>query len=431
MLGRAMLVGGLGWLAAATPLRAQVAPAATGTTLPSPGFSLPTLGGSLQYAVTGSETVASGYYGNSSATSSTNISGDLAYLAGSKTHPLSIVYAGVFASGGLGQPTTFAQTLALSQVLATRAGQFVISDLVSYLPQTPNGGLSGVPGTGDLNVAPVAVGPVTGQAALTTQADQVGNTVVGSATRRLAGKVDLAASASYGIERFTGGSDQGLLDTSQLVVSGGPTYRIDARSSATFSYAYSTIGYQSSAGTSLMAQGANGGYSRQWTRWLATSATLGPQWITLKLPGMASATTLDLAANASATAQARAKSFNLSYVRGTNTGFGLVQGSFSDSLNATVQKSFGRTWSASVLAAYTRSSSLPGAGVQAFSARTLVTGAQASRGLTRSTSLYLSYNTQHQSTGGAFQNPGAFRGFSQIVGFGLTYAPRPRLFGAQ
>ena len=68
-----------------------VVPAAFGQALPaaeaapiSTGFALPTTLGSLQYAVSASQSLIWGYYGNSGEVSATNLSGDVAYLSNSK-----------------------------------------------------------------------------------------------------------------------------------------------------------------------------------------------------------------------------------------------------------------------------------------------------------------------------------------------------------
>ena len=59
-------------------------------------FALPDLGGELRYALTASESLVSGYNGESGSgvNSYTNLSGDLAYVSRSTTPRFSTVYTG-------------------------------------------------------------------------------------------------------------------------------------------------------------------------------------------------------------------------------------------------------------------------------------------------------------------------------------------------
>src|SRR5450755_3332068 len=71
----------------------QALPAAEASPI-STGFAMPTSLGSLQYAVSVSQSLLWGYYGNQGAAASTNLTGDVAYLSGSKVHPFSMVFSG-------------------------------------------------------------------------------------------------------------------------------------------------------------------------------------------------------------------------------------------------------------------------------------------------------------------------------------------------
>src|ERR1017187_6654635 len=74
-----------------TVLLITVAPAAFGQALPaaqaspiSTGFELPMIAGTLQYAVSASESLSWGYYNNSGITEVTNLTGDLGFISTSK-----------------------------------------------------------------------------------------------------------------------------------------------------------------------------------------------------------------------------------------------------------------------------------------------------------------------------------------------------------
>ena len=128
-----------------------VAPSMLGQALPaaeaapiSTGFALPRAAGTLNYAVSASESLSWGYYGNQGAASGTNLSGDLGYISNSKLHPFSAVFSGGHSWSTSGQPSYSFLNLAMSQVLSLKRWSIVVSDSVSYLPGTPTTGLSGI-----------------------------------------------------------------------------------------------------------------------------------------------------------------------------------------------------------------------------------------------------------------------------------------------
>ena len=95
-LYRAQLRSGLGLRRLAWRRHAaigQAIPAAEASPI-STGFSLPRVAGSLQWAVTASESLTWGYYSTSGAAESTNLSGDVAYISNSTKDPFSVVVSG-------------------------------------------------------------------------------------------------------------------------------------------------------------------------------------------------------------------------------------------------------------------------------------------------------------------------------------------------
>jgi hypothetical protein len=144
----------------AHPVYAQALPAATAASA-NQGFQFPTVGGQLTYGVSASQTIETGYDGGAGngKVASSNISGNLAYISSSETHPFSMVYSGGYlASESSLMPSAWFHNLALSQSYRTRAWNFVLADMVSYLPESPVGSLSGIAGIGDLGITPVQVG---------------------------------------------------------------------------------------------------------------------------------------------------------------------------------------------------------------------------------------------------------------------------------
>ena len=184
-----------------TTALAQALPAAEVTPI-STGFALPRAAGSLQYAVSAAESLTWGYYGNSGPASGTLLTGDLAYLSGAKKDTFSLVFSGGHSWTTSSEPAYTFMNLALSQVIDAGRWSFVVADSVNYLPETPATGLSGIPGAGDLGVAPVQIGVDTGQGVLTDYSTRVDNSSTAGLSRGITAKTSISASGTYTMLRF-------------------------------------------------------------------------------------------------------------------------------------------------------------------------------------------------------------------------------------
>jgi hypothetical protein len=439
LLGRAWV-----WLAVTLLLGAggravlgQALPAAEAAPI-STGFSLPSTLGSLQYAVSASQSMIWGYYGQSGAAQATNVSGDLAYLSNSKRHPFSAVMAGGRSWSESGQASYSFTSLAFSQVANVGRWNILMSDSVSYLPGTAAAGLSGVPGVGDLGVTPTQVTGDTTQGVLTNFSNRVSNTAAGSVSRQLTGKTSLTGAGSYMTMRFLSSGSGGPsassagLDSDGVSGSGGVTHVLDSRTSFGGTYSYSSFSYSGNnfgVGTpGFVSQTVSGQVSHQFTRRLAMSAAAGPQFSSEG--GTTSTTSTSLFADLSANYSSRALSSSLIFTRTTNSGYGSFGGAVSDGVVLGLSRRFAVVWNAALTSSYTHSTTLPLAGIAPYAADTVVEGGQISRAILRSLSGFASYTLEHQSTSGT----GAinvFSGFSQVVGFGLTYSPAAMHLGSQ
>ncbi len=395
-------------------------------TSPSPGFgfSLPTVEGTLTYALTGSESAASGAgYGNTVA-SETILSGDLAYLSSSQTKPFSLVYSGGYMYTNMpGYPasSTF-QNLALSQVVATKNWNFVASDAVSYLPQSPIVGFSGIPGIGDIGVTPVQLGDQPAQSILTDYGVSVSNGLSGGVTRQITGSTSIVGSASWQILHYF--NNVGINSTGEYATL-GPNHRIDARSSvgASVTYGYTSEQFQN-INLPFTTEGLMLQYQRQWSRTLSMSVSAGPQ----RTYGTGASEAfmpaqIDFVANAALTYTRKVTSASLIYSRATNGGSGVVYGALTDTVSLSAQRQMGRKWQAAVTGSYFRSIAL--AQVPGFNENYQGTdgSVQISRQISRSLSGYVSYTalTQSALTPGVSQN--VFSGFGQVFAAGITYSP--------
>ena len=399
--------------------QAQSIPAGVGS-VPNIGFQLPQLGGSFNYSLNVSELISTGFY-NSGTGYTTNISGDAAYLSGSTTHPFSAIYSGGYLAANSGQPNTTYQGLALSQGYQTKNWNFQIQDAVSYLPESPVTGLSGIPGVGDLGIDPVPLGPDAGIGILTDYGQRVSNTVTGSASRLFGRHWSAEASGYEDIQRFIGTNAQYGIDNSGEGGTGGVSYHFGTRSILTANYNYSLFNFVGTS-YSVTTQSETVDYNRRWTRLFSTDFYAGPQHISSTGPFSGPATT-QIAAGASASYNGRNAFYTLSYSRGANNGSGVIEGSFSDNVILAAHRQFGRQWSASGSVSYSRTTSLPELELLTYTGDAVSFGVQGVRALGRKLAAYASYTIEDQSTGGTTLPADAFSGFYQVFGIGVSYSP--------
>jgi hypothetical protein len=432
----------------------QATPTAT-SSVPryNPGPSLPTIDGNLQYALTGSEIFQLGLNSGSDVTATTNLSGDVEYLSTSSVHPFSMLYAGgVQFSTLAGHQTVFFQSLSLSQGYVGHGWAAGVSDSLSYLPESPTTGLSGVPGVGDLGLQPLPDPSVPAQSVLTNYSNRISNTAGGNIQRPLTGRTSLNGSASYGILRFVGADNTGL-DSTQIGGGAGINYLLDRRSSINVNAQYSSFSYSSNT-SSFNSRGVNLGYTRQLTKTIGLEASAGPQWISgfeaepvstsvhqfspgsvnPFFIGMPRATTttivavpsrLTVAASVGLSYARKSATFSLSYSHGVNNGSGVQTGAISDSVGASAQRTYGQGWAASISGSYARNSGLVDGNVSSG----VYGGIQVNRRLTKTLSGFASYTGIHQSVDATLAAQNAFNGFSQVFSLGITFAPRMTRLG--
>jgi hypothetical protein len=400
---------------------AQALPTATAAS-PYQGFQFPTMGGELTYGVSASQTIETGYNvgaGNGKISSS-NISGNLAYISSSENHPFSMVYSGGYlASESSQMPSSQFHNLALSQGYRTRTWNFVVADMVSYLPESPIGSLSGVAGVGDLGLTPVQVGAYQGTGILTNYAQRVSDTVSGSAEYKLTGSTSLTGKGSYGIQRFLSNAADATNDSNELEADGGISHRIDARNTIAANYSYMKFTYVNQP-FSFVSNGINFADIRRLSPRLTLNSSLGPEWTTSSL---LTATSVNLAAAITLTYGGRKNSASLAYTRSTNAGSGVVEGTLSDTVGFSARRHFNRIWTGSTNVSYVYSQSLSNSLLVPFTIQTVVAGGQISRAIGHHLSGYASYTLEHQATEGNSLSPLTFSGLQQVFGVGVTYSP--------
>lgn len=400
-------------------------------------FALPDIGGELRYALTVSESLVSGYNGNvgNGVSSYTSLGGDVAYLSANPRHQFSAVYAGGYTFGTSAFPSNYYQSLSLSQGLLTKNWSFLVSDTISYLPQTPIGSLSGIPGAGDQGLPPVVVSSVPTLGILTTYGTRIGNSLSGTASRVLTASTSFALTGNYSIQRYTGSTVIGQgLDNDQKGASASVQHRLSERTSVGGVYSFSTSSYAGGsvlgpANYSFQTHALQGTYSRVLTPRLNLSASAGPQWLVSSGDGsVVNRNSTNVAASASVGYQAERYSASLSYSRGINNGNGVVLGSRSDSVVGNISRPFARIYSIGGLVGWNHSSQLPGAVLANYNGQGVIAGGQLSAQIARSLSAFGSYTIQRQLFSGYAPSGIAFNGLTQYGSIGITYSPKP-IFG--
>jgi hypothetical protein len=405
---------------------AQVVPATTGP------HGLP-LSGTLRYDLNYSQ-MAQFYGGPEGNAQISAVSGDLAYTNASPARPFNLTYSGGDMwdiSGGSGANGVYQHLLASQGVLG-RNWAVNLSDNVSYMPQAPTTGFSGIPGLGTLP------GLLTGssQPILTLNTTSVNNLASASFNRSLNYATSFSVLGSYAILRFPDGNG---LEDDQLQVSPQLTRRLNARNSIFGEYAFSHISYPGVTFT-MGTQSALFGFQRTWSRGLRTSVSAGPEWIQSSESTVIPSST-DLTVNANATYSTKTTSVALSYLRATSGGSGVIEeiGIHSNDVMAEFSRDFGKKLTLSATGAYLRTQGLQQACVTGLQT-TCVTGSQqtgvsnavyggvaATRRLGRSFTVFANYTATHQSSNFALPT-NAISGLSQVIGFGIGYSPREMHF---
>ena len=418
--------------ACASPLaHAQAQPTAVAT-VQNNGLNLGLINGTFHYGGSVSEVFQTGYAANKDVVYQTNLSGNVAYSTKSEVRPFSLIYSGgVQFSNLAGYGNSVFQSLALSQGYNTRDWTFGINDVVSYLPQSPTVGLSGIPGAGDIGLYPVTGVNEPSQNILTYNSNRVSNTVAGTAARRLTSKTSLSGEASSGLIHFFNNSS---FDSNQLNADVSINHTISARTSVGVGVTYTIFGYDAQANSSFQTRGVSVRGQHQLTRALSVSGYIGPQWVSssqsLGIPSR-----LTVSGGGGVTYNRRFGSLSAFYSRGVNGGSGVLPGAISDSFSGAFSRTFGRDWAGSINAGYSRTNGLASQGGATNLAPIGISnysnfdstfaGAQVNRRLSKSFSAFASYSAANQSYGNyGLNSPGALNGLVQSFAIGVSFYPR-------
>jgi len=385
---------------------AQVAPAAT-----VPG-GLPAAG-NFHYAFRYSQSAQFGSDLGDWQTSTPSVSLD--YGNENQQHPFSLNYSGgyTWTLTGPTYSTGLFQHLLLSQGFEWRKWNVRVSDDVSYRPQAPLTGFSGIPGIGEPIGAPSPNPPPT-QNILTLNSRVVQNSLNGEIGHSLKYRSSLSAGGGADLLRYPDGDG---LDTDTHMATAGLTWGLNARNSASFDYRFYQFSYPDFNVTFLTNTGFFG-FHRTWNRKVSSDISAGPQW-TSSSDSTGIPSSIGVAVDAAVNYQFRSASAGLSYSRGTNGGSGYQLGSESDVVNANFSRQFGNNLNVGAEAGYRHTTGLRNDQV----INSEYGGAQASRRIGRFVSVFANYTAMNQSSSAPLPSS-ALHQLLHVVGFGIEYSPR-------
>jgi len=397
-------------LCALAVAQGQVAPAATG-----PG-TLP-LSGTLHYSVRYSQMGT--FRGSQGNQQSGTVSGDATYANTSTRYPFTLGYGGGydFSIAGAAYENGLFQHLMLSQGIVGRRWSATLSDNVSLTPQSPNGGFSGVAGSGDLTGSS-GTGTSSNSTILTVNTRTLNNSTTGNFQRRINYALSFNAGGSYTLLRYLDGNG---IDTTTEMGDAGLSWRLDARNSLTSQYSYS---HYTDPGMSLTFESSTAtvGFQRKWNRHLNTSASAGPQWTNTSDSALVPSSTR-LSVSASANYQFRTSEAGMSYSRGTAGSTGVTPGGQTDSLSANYSyaRKIGRDVNLGLVSTYMHMTTADQLIDLTTDSGTI--SAQATRRLGKYANIFASYSVMDQSSSSAIPT-NALTQLNQTISFGIGYSPR-------
>ncbi len=390
---------------------AQVAPAATG---PAPiGYGA---GKNLNYALRYSETADFGTSLSNWQTST--VSGSLNYAGGNLRYPLSVNYSGGYTWTLTGPDYATGQfhRMLISQGIDWRKWKILVSDNVSYLPESPTTGFSGIPGIGEpIGGTPVA--PTSSLSILTLNTHIVDNYAIG----------ELEADLSHATSFIVGGTSELLrypnndgYNTDTQAGTGEFDWHADARNSVYGRYIYSDYSFPD-YNINFVTDSELAGFRRLWSRNLSTDIAVGPERITSSSQAAVPNSSM-VAATGLLHYQLGFTSADVNFSRGINSGAGYLIGGQFDTVFANFTRQFGPNFTFGLSGGYERTEELSTSG---FIINATFGGAQGTWRLSRDIIVFANYTGTNQSSSTATALPSSvLNELLNVVGFGVGFSPR-------
>lgn len=384
---------------------AQVDPSATGSTA-APGNN-------LVYAFRYGQ--AAQFSSQLATQQTSNLSATLDYQNREQRYPFSVQYGGGYIwtlSGPSYQAGQFHRLL-LTQGVDFRRWKINLSDNVSYLPQSPTVGFSGIPGIGEIIGLPNP-SPSTGQTILSSSTHVVDNIGSGEIEHSFSYATTGSIGGNYELLRFPYNDGININNVSGIAQLGR---RISGRTTVAARALYTQHSYPGttitiSTGTALL------GVHHRWTRTLSTDIAAGPQKIQSSISTLIPSS-LSYAVNGGLNYQRRLSEFDANYSHGTNGGSGYLIGGTIDMLNGNLTHQFGPNSQVGFMGGFNRTSALNGTGATTAE----YGGMQGTWRVAGNLILFANYSVMNQSS--SLSLPGTvLTDLRNIIGFGFGYSSR-------
>lgn len=366
----------------------------------------------------------------------TNLFGSLAWQRSSRRSQMTLNYAaGGALSNSRNYPNSVINQLDFTDTLNWRRWALLLSDQLSYLPESafgfspgvgfgPLGGLGlggGFPGN------PTSLQPllVPNQSILTPHGSRISNAFVTQANYQLSPRSTIVALGSYGILRFLG---SGLLDSSDTIFQAGYNYALTRRDTLGVLYRFGAFRY-SNFDQAIDDHVVQLAYGRRVTGRLAFQLAAGEGVDRLQGPGQNTRTRTLWNLDGSLHYQFRLTYLALSFDHYVTGGSGVLAGAETSQVQTTVGRSLSRNWQGSFNFGYANNQSLSGARLAsaAHSFNTWYGSVQFGRQLGHSTAMFFAYNLQLQGGNAPICSRGGC-GSSLVrhqISVGLSWHPRP------
>ena len=334
-------------LLSSVPVVAQVAPAAFGS------GQAPTAGTQrLIYAFRYAQTAQ--IYTQSTNVQASSLSGTLDYANRHQRYPFSVDYGGgyTWTLSGPGYQSGQFQHMFVTQGINFRRSRFSFRDDVSYLPQSPTTGFSGIPGIGEIIGIPNP-SPPNNQTILTVNTHTVANMVGGDFDHNVSYATTVGVSGRYDLLRFP---DNNGLNTDSVSGEARLARRFSGRTTLEGRGVYTHFSYLDTpisidTGTGYL------GIRHRWTRNLSTDVSAGPQNIMSSIdPIVPSSLGYSIAAGANYVLHFT--TFNASYSHGMNGGSGYLIGGIADVVTGNYTHQFGPNTLFGLTGGYNRTAAL-------------------------------------------------------------------------
>jgi hypothetical protein len=337
------------------------------------------------------------------------------YTNTSQRYPFTLNYSGgyTWTLTGPDYSTGLFQHLFLSQSIEWGKWNLLGSDDVSYLPQAPTTGFSGIPGVGEAIGVPTPA-PPSGQSILTLHTHVVDNNAAANLSRRIGGANAITIGGSSYLLRYP---DANGIDTDAYNGNAAVTHRFDSRDSVSEKYIFARFSYPA-AGFTFDTHTGLIDFTRSWNRKITTDLAAGPEW-TQSSVGAAVPSSLSPSVTASLTYQFRTISANLICSMATSGGAGYLIGAKVDTATAALSREFGRNLSLGLNGSYMRTAGLQLNGITSSK----YGGIQLTRMIGPQISFFANYTAIDQSTSSAL--PGnTLSGLMQMASVGISYGSR-------